>query len=72
MDIEQVKCETADLVAESVDDSYVDTGIRYDVVGKIVENTVLKRMTVKDILSGILPASGTTPKSSLYRSGKRA
>ena len=36
-----------------VDEAYTDTGIKYDLIGKVAEGTTLTRKTVKAILSGI-------------------
>lgn len=39
-----------------VDEHYTDTDVKYDLVGKVAEGTVLTRKTVCEILRGILPA----------------
>ena len=42
--------------SHKVDEHYTDTGIKYDLIGKVAEGTVLTRKTVRAILSGMLPA----------------
>ena len=39
-----------------VDENYTDTGVKYDLIGKVAEGTVLTRKTVRDILSKIQKA----------------
>ena len=39
--------------SEKVDEHYTDTGVKYDIVGKVAEGTVLTRKTVGAILNGI-------------------
>lgn len=41
--------------SHKVDEHYTDTGVKYDLIGKVAEGTVLTRKTVRSILSGILP-----------------
>lgn len=42
--------------AQKVDEHYTDTGVKYDLVGKVAEGTDLTRRTVGAILNGIQPA----------------
>ena len=39
--------------SHKVDEHYTDTGVKYDLVGKVAEGTVLTRKTVRDILAGM-------------------
>jgi len=39
--------------SHKVDEHYTDTGIKYDLIGKVAEGTVLTRKTVRDILAGM-------------------
>lgn len=39
--------------SHKVDEHYTDTGVRYDLIGKVAEGTVLTRRTVRAILSGM-------------------
>lgn len=39
--------------SHKVDEHYTDTGVRYDLIGKVAEGTVLTRKTVRAILAGI-------------------
>ena len=39
--------------SHKVDEHYTDTGIKYDLIGKVAEGTVLTRKTVRDILVGM-------------------
>ena len=39
--------------SEFVDEHYTDTGVKYDIVGKVAEGTVLTRKTVRNILAGM-------------------
>lgn len=41
--------------SHKVDEHYTDTGIKYDLIGKVAEGTVLTRKTVRAILSGMMP-----------------
>lgn len=47
----------AAVVRESheVDEHYTDTGVKYDLIGKVAEGTTLTRKTVRAILSGMMP-----------------
>ena len=42
--------------SRQVDEHYMDTGVKYDLVGKVAEGTVLTRKTAAAILKGILPS----------------
>ena len=42
--------------SHKVDEHYTDTGIKYDLIGKVAEGTVLTRKTVRDILAGMQKA----------------
>ena len=39
--------------SHKVDEHYTDTGIKYDLIGKVAEGTVLTRKTVRGILAGM-------------------
>ncbi len=39
--------------SHKVDEHYTDTGVKYDLIGKVAEGTVLTRKTVRDILAGM-------------------
>lgn len=39
--------------SHQVDEEFTDTGVKYDLVGKVAEGTTLTRKTVRDILRGI-------------------
>lgn len=39
--------------SHKVDEHYTDTGVKYDLIGKVAEGTVLTRKTVRDILVGM-------------------
>ncbi len=42
--------------SHKVDEHYTDTGLKYDLIGKVAEGTVLTRKTVRDILAGMQKA----------------
>ena len=42
--------------SHKVDEHYTDTGLKYDLIGKVAEETVLTRKTVRDILAGMQKA----------------
>ena len=39
--------------SHKVDEHYTDTGVKYDLIGKVAEGTVLTRKTVREILAGM-------------------
>lgn len=43
--------------SHTVDERYVDTGVKYDLIGKVAEGTVLTRKTVRAILAGMQKSS---------------
>lgn len=42
--------------SHKVDEHYTDTGVRYDLIGKVAEGTTLTRKTVRAILAGMMEA----------------
>ena len=42
--------------SHKVDEHYTDTGLKYDLIGKVAEGTILTRKTVRDILAGMQKA----------------